>query len=498
MGRPNLRSYQIQDIDRLNTLLGEGVKGILYQLPVGGGKTVVLAEVIRQARLSGKRVLFIAHRRELIWQAQDKLRRLALEPRIIMGTTHVPLGDENLILGTIQSVISSRRLQTLGKLDVIVIDEAHHATAPSYLKLVKLHPTASIIGMTATPIRRDGRGLGHLFGEIVQGPTIPTLIEMSYLVEPKYFAPHTPDMKGVRIRAGDYVDSDLERLMDKPKLVGDIYEWWYRLARERPTIIFASGVKHSIHIASLFKSAGIAAEHVDGSTPHQERDVIFNRFRAGDVQVLVNCDVATEGTDLPQTSAIVVARPTKSLVRWVQMVGRGLRTAENKQDCLVLDHSGTVFNLGFIEDWSEWTLDKGFDQKERQSSKKEPSSVILCPTCKEVFQRKELVHSSAGIFCPACTAQIGQKRLGRDVETEQGDLARVTRNGQFASLVDKQRYYAQLLYIQRERGYKVGWVAHRFKVRFKEWPPYNWQNTIEPQVPTFLKAIPNATRQLLN
>lgn len=484
---PSLRPYQKENVAQLVSILKEKGRRVLYQLPVGGGKTITLASVIHQAKSLGQRVLFIAHRRELIWQAQEKLRRYGLEPRILMGDTRVPLADKDVTIGTIQSLKSPRRLRELGEQDLIVIDEAHHATAPSYLRLLELYPDVNLIGMTATPVRNDGRGLGHLFTEIVQGPTVPSLIEMSYLVEPKYYAPHKPDLRGVRIQNGDYRPSDLDLVMNKPKLVGDIYEWWYRLARERQTLIFASGVKHSIYIASLFQQQGVQAGHVDGSTPVEERDRLFQKFREGEIRVLSNCDVATEGTDLPEVGAVVIARPTKSLVRWVQMVGRGLRTAQGKQDCLVIDHSGTVFTLGFIEDWNTWKLDARYNPRSTIGTATSRKT-ICCPSCKQVFNREELVHSSAGIFCPVCASRMGLRRTGREVEVQPGDLARITRRGQIASLVDKRNYYAQLLYIQNKRGYKPGWVAHRFRVRFGEWPPYGWQYQVQPQQPTYLPA----------
>src|SRR5262249_8092552 len=156
------------------------------------------------------------------------------------------------------------------------------------------------------------------------------------------YAPATPNLAGVRVQAGDWVQCQLADVMDTPKLVGDIITHWHRLAESRPTVVFASGVQHSIHIRDEFIKSGIAAEHVDGSTPKDERDAILHKLETGEVKVISNCMVLTEGWDMPEVGCCVLARPTRKLGLYRQMVGRVLRPAPGKADAIVIDHSGAV------------------------------------------------------------------------------------------------------------------------------------------------------------
>jgi superfamily II DNA or RNA helicase len=226
--------------------------------------------------------------------------------------------------------------------DIVVIDEAHHVRARTYKEIVARYPDARIIGLTATPSRRDGRGLGSSFEEMIEGPQVSDLIDQKYLVGTKVYAPSTPDLKGVRVEKGDYVESQLSKRVDLPELVGDIVTHWLRLSGRQRTIIFATSVGHSRHIEEELKRAGVKVAHIDGSTPKEERDDVLAKLASSDLEVVTNCMVLTEGFDLPDIGCIVLARPTKSMGLFRQMVGRGLRPAEGKDHCLVLDHSGAT------------------------------------------------------------------------------------------------------------------------------------------------------------
>ena len=483
-----LRPYQQRDIERIREAMDSGHRRILYQLPVGGGKTVVMADVMRRARERGNHILFVAHRRELIWQTQDKLRRFNIEPGIIMGREYVPFADPRIHVATIQSLLSPARAKSLPRVDLIVYDEAHRSVAPSYRKLLSQHPEATLIGITATPLRADGLGLGHIYETLIQGPTIPELIRDNYLVQPQYYAPTIPDLEKVRVRAGDYVDEDLEEVM--LPIVGDAVEWWQRLAKGRKTIVFTPTVKHSMETMKVFRMAGIDALHVDGKTPTHERDKIFARFREPDgPPVLVNCEVAVEGVDVPETSCIVVMRPTKSLVRWIQMIGRGLRVAPHvqKEDCIVIDHSGTVYELGFAEDWNEWqltTLRRNKDDDDAVEAEVQKEKPVECRGCKAVFKPSEIVIIGGAACCPFCLAELRRwQPKARLLHMVDGELQLVsrkpnpnTKKGEFVDYpIDKERFYRELLYIAQLRGYRIGWAAHTYRAKYKEWPPYRWQ-----------------------
>ncbi len=249
----------------------------------------------------------------------------------------------------------------------MVIDEAHHCRAKTYRKIIEAYPEAIILGMTATPCRGDGRGLGNIFDCMVECPPVQALIDLGFLVPTKVYAPVRPDLKGVRVEKGDYAKGQLAERMNQGELVGDIVTHWIRLSERRKTVVFATGVAHSVHIRDEFRRAGIMAEHVDGSTPVDERETILARLSRGEVEVVTNCMVLTEGWDQPDVSCIVLARPTKHMGLYRQMIGRVLRPSPGKTDAIVLDHAGAVFEHGFVEERVYWTLDQ--DKRARMPSR---------------------------------------------------------------------------------------------------------------------------------
>jgi DNA repair protein RadD len=209
----------------------------------------------------------------------------------------------------------------------LIIDEAHHSRARTYMRLVETYRGAVIVGLTATPCRSDGRGLGNIFEVLVECPSVADLTIAGYLVSARIFAPVRPNLSGISIARGDYIEARLADRMNTALLVGDIVEHWHRIGEGRPTVVFTVNVAHSVHVRNGFRRSGVLAEHVDGSTPLEERKTILDRFAAGGVDVICNCAVLTEGWDRPEASCLVLARSTRSLGLYRQMVGRVLRPA---------------------------------------------------------------------------------------------------------------------------------------------------------------------------
>ena len=236
-----------------------------------------------------------------------------------------------------------------------------------YMKLLEAYPQAVVIGLTATPCRGDGRGLGNVFEIMIECPSVAELIADGYLVGTKVYAPYRPDLKGVKVERGDYVESQLASRMNTGKLVGDIVTHWLRLGERRQTVVFATGVAHSVHIRDEFRRTGVMAEHIDGKTPAEERDRILVDLSAGRIDLVTNAMVLTEGWDQPTVSCLILARPTKSLGLFRQMIGRVLRPAPGKADALVLDHAGATFTHGFAEDAIQWEL-----SEDRQGREQDP------------------------------------------------------------------------------------------------------------------------------
>jgi superfamily II DNA or RNA helicase len=351
-----LRPYQARVIEEFWRAVEAGQRRIIIVAPTASGKTVIARAIIEQARGKASSSLFLAHRREIITQTSNKLRGI---PHGVIRPGDEPRPLELVQVASVQTL--HRRAIKSDKMDLpeaqyVIVDEAHHVIARSYQSIIERYPDAVLLGLTATPCRGDGRGLGNVFQVMLQCPQVGELVAQGYLVGTKVYAAVDPDLHGVHIRHGDYVESELADRMDKPKLVGDIVSNWHKFGERRKTVCFATSVSHSVHIRDEFIASGVRAEHIDGTTPMDERDATLVRLASGEVEVVTNCMVLTEGWDMPVLGCIILARPTKQMGLYRQMIGRGLRPAPGKTNCIVIDHSGATYRLGFAEDYVEWTL----------------------------------------------------------------------------------------------------------------------------------------------
>lgn len=479
-----LRDYQHDVVERLEQAMATGHRRVLLVAPTGAGKTVIAAEIIRRELERRGRVLFLAHRRELIGQASNRLYRVNVGHGVLLPgfpmRLHQPVQVASIATLAARAIRSN--VIEVPPANLLVVDEAHHARAESYRKIIAAYPDARILGLTATPCRGDGRGLGNVFDVLIECPSVRDLIAAGHLVPAVVYAPTTPDLRGVRVERGDYVEAQLAERMNQQKLVGDIVEHWLKLADRRRTVVFATGVQHSAHIRDEFRLAGVMAEHIDGTTPADERDAILKRLAAGEVELVTNAAVLTEGWDSPFVSCLVLARPTKSLGLYRQMAGRVLRPAEGKRDALILDHAGATFTHGFVDDPIEWVLsadDRAANKSHaRRGTTSDAPALTTCPECAAV--RLE------GRPCGACGWRPQPK--AKPALVADGQLGRVERDGSVRAhamdLSEKRRFHQQLIWIGRERSYKPGWPAAMFREKFGAWPPFGrWENP-EPIEPT--------------
>ena len=473
----DLRAYQAEVIDAFGHEVAKGRRRVILVAPTGAGKTIIASEIIRAEAELQRSVLVLAHRREIIAQTSRKLHDQGIEHGII-AAGFMPRPREAVQVASIQT-LDRRAIRTgtmdLPTADLLVIDEAHHCPANTYRKIIDAYPDAVLLGLTATPCRGDGRGLGGIFETIIECPQVAQLIERSYLVKTRVYAPVEPDLKGVRTVAGDYNEGQLAERMDRPKIIGDIVTHWHKFSERRKTVAFAVNVSHSIHLRDEFVKSGVRAAHIDGGTPKDERDATLACLAAGEIELVTNCMVLTEGWDMPEVGCCILARPTKKMGLYRQMLGRVLRPADGKADAIILDHSGAVFRHGFAEDAVEWTLapDRRAESAKHAARCEQGSSsrLLTCTQCEAI--------RVGGEPCPHCG--FLPQRAPRSIDFRDGDLAEVGRDRRpGVSLHDLAQWHAMLMHIALERGYKSGWVAHKYREKFGHWPRRSVVASIEP------------------
>jgi superfamily II DNA or RNA helicase len=449
--------HQAGAILRLRAAFADGARRIMLQAATGAGKTRIASTIIRGVCDIGRPVLFVVPAIELVDQTLAKFFAEGIRDVGVMQADHrMTARDRPVQIASVQTLIR----RELPPADLVFIDEAHRWF--DYYRHWMLHldwRDVPFIGLSATPWTK---GLGGYYEKLIIAATTQKLIDAGHLSGFKVFAPAHPDLKGVRTVAGDYHEGDLGTAMDKQPLVADIIETWLKHGVGRPTLCFAVNRAHAQHIADRFEENGVRAGYVDCFTPANERADIRNKFASGEYQVVCNVGVLTLGVDW-DVRCIILARPTKSEMLYVQIIGRGLRTAEGKDHCLILDHSDTTLRLGFVTEIHHDELDDG---KTRKSTKRDGIKLPKeCPQC-------AFLRPPATPECPNCGFIAAP--FNKIVHAE-GDLHELRRDKtqiiDRATTVDRQRqFYAELTYIARDRGYKRGWVAHKFKEKFDHWP----------------------------
>jgi superfamily II DNA or RNA helicase len=464
----DLRPHQICLLDQLDMAIVSGCNRIVVQAPTGFGKTIMAAHRLRRIQDAGKRAIFIVPALSLIDQSVEKLYAEGVKDVGVIQANHI---QTNYVRPVQIASVQTLQRREVPDADEIIIDEVHrwYQFYPKLLTDLRF-ANIPILGLTATPWTK---GLGRHFHKLIIGATTAELIEAGYLSQFRAFAPASPDLTGVRTIAGDYHEGDLGEAMNKTVLVADVVTTWLERANGRPTLCFAVDRAHAKNLQTKFIEAEVPAEYIDCYTDATERKAIAKRFHAGEVKVVCNVGCLTTGIDW-DVRCIILARPTKSEILFVQMIGRGLRTADGKDDCLILDHSDNHIRLGFVTDIHHDDLDQG---KERIAARrtKEEALPKKCSECAFLKPPKM-------VACPCCGfIPVPQPRAVH----REGNLIEFHSRSTVISSTDQERadFFQQLRAIAQLRGYKDGWTAHKYKDRFGHFPPWDYHQ-LQPKTPS--------------
>jgi len=440
----NLRPYQTQLITDIRLQYQLGRRSVLAVLPTGGGKTVCFSYIAQAAARRGNRVCILVHRQELLDQASRSLTAMGVNHGRIAAGRSMDLshGVQVASVGTL-----ARRLHLLPPdfLQLLVVDEAHHSNAGTWVKVLQHFRRARLLGVTATPVRLDGRGLGEWYQSMVLGPSAAWLTENGYLANARVLAPPGFDATGLRKRMGDF---DVKQAAERVGMImGDAVGHYRKHLQGQTAIAFCCSVAHAEAVADAFRLQGITAASIDGSMDGATRRGLLEDLGTGRIKVLTSCQLIGEGIDVPSVGGCILLRPTSSVSLHLQMIGRCLRPSPGKPAAVILDHVGNTLRLGHHLEDREWTLD-GIKKRDREAA----PSVKVCPSCfaamtSQVRQCVECGHE----FAP-------EKRELRQVDGELVEVAMRAKRREQGNAQTLQ----DLILLGQQRGYKnpVAWAKH--------------------------------------
>lgn len=451
-----LRPYQSRAVEQVRESFRQGKRRPLLVAPTGSGKTVVFSYVTANAAAKGNRTLVLVHRAELLNQTHAALNELQV-PHGLIAAGKTPDSTQLTQIASVQTLV--RRMDIVRPPDLIVIDEAHHATAGAWAAVLARWPQARVLGVTATPARLDGKGLGSVFDDLIRGPEVADLIGQGFLCRPQYFAPKTVSMEGVHKVAGDFNRAEMAERMDKPTITGDAVNHYRKYAHGLPCVVFCTGVKHAEHVTQAFNAQGYRFAILNGTLAPEERAKRVLGLGSGALQGLVTVEIVSEGFDLPVVACAIMLRPTASLSLHLQQVGRVLRIAPGKPRAIILDHVGNCRRHGLAEEVRDWSLD-GIVRKGKRGLLDDVASTRQCPKC-------FAVHTPSP-NCPQClhlyeikdrTPDVVDGEL-EEIQARQAVKHRKREQGTAQTVED-------LVRVGKARGMKnpYGWAHNVFKAR---------------------------------
>lgn len=472
------KDYQLNAVSSLKRSVFDGFRRICLKAPTGVGKTFIAAMIVEGALKKGNRVAFVAPYSVLIDQTVDRFMEQDLPlPGVMQGQHELTDPTRPIQICTAQTL--GRRQKPM--VDIVIVDEAH-LQYKCILDWMEREPDKVFIGLTATPF---AKGMGRHYQDLIEIKSLNECLDDGTLSPYEVYGVDNPDLSGVKIKAGEYQESQLEEIMGDAKLVANIVDNWLKNGEARQTIVFAVNVLHANKVANDFDRAGIRAEVIVAQTPLDERQEMFRRFQRKETRILVSVGCLIAGFDA-YVDCIIWAAPTKSDIKFLQGIGRGLRTAKGKDYCLIFDHSGTFTDKGYIEDVDDQFIglddgekkDASVSEQEKEVKEKKPKA---CPKCK--FIKDAGVHE-----CPKCGFA---PRHGEDVEVDESrQLKKLSKSKKkTVTKEEKQAFYSELLGYRKQREldgkkYSDGWVAHKYRAKFGVWPKSMNSRMSEPSPAT--------------
>lgn len=438
----SLRDYQKELITDIIESMKRGNRKIMVQSPPRSGKTVVMAYIAKNATDKGNTVLFFSHRKEINEQVVNTFQRNGV--------------DMNLV--TIDSVGKiSRRLEILTQPSLILIDEAHHVKAKTYLKIIEHFKDSVILMFTGTPVRLDGSGFDDIADDLIIGKSVKWLQENGNIAPFKYYAPSLVDTTRLKKRAGEFTKASIDESM-KRVIYGDVIAHYEKLAKGKQAIIYTHSVEASENVSNAFKNAGYTSIAISGKTPPETRERAMRTFRDGELKIMVNCELFTEGIDLPNVDVCIMLRPTQSLSLYLQFAMRALNPRDGKT-AIIIDHVGNVDRHGLPNADRDWSL-KGIEKTKKKTKLGEPTT-RTCDDCYATFWSVERI-------CPMCGYENKPTKeeieIIREIQLEERRQEVASKVETFVTS-DQCQTVEELKEFAKQRGYKPGWVYHQQKNR---------------------------------
>lgn len=383
--RQELRDYQRRGLSEILAAFRSGARSVLAVSPTGSGKTTLFGSLVSDIAAGHQRSVILVHRRELATQASNRLREFGTPYGLIMAG-ETPRSGPLVQIASVQTLVRRRAPEA----SLVVCDEAHLSTAKTWQTILDNYPRARILGVTATPWRLGGKPLVGAYDRCVVVATPTDLREQGHLCDYVGFSYLAPDLSSVSSVGGEYNEQQAAEAMSAGVIVDNVVEEWLKHARELSTVVFAVTVEHSQALCAKFRAAGVTAEHIDGGTPKAQRDAVLRRVEQGRTMVLCNVGIAVEGLDIPRLKCCVLARPTKSLARAIQMMGR-VRRPWNGVTARIHDHAFNIRLHGLPDAERDYTL---------SAKPEKPPSLTTCQVCLAMYSGKS---------CPGCGVESESK-----------------------------------------------------------------------------------------